>query len=515
MDMAPSDPLGTMDARLLGQTLGESYRVLRRIGAGGMGQVYEAEHTLLGRHFALKVLDTEQLTRRDAVQRFFAEARAASQIEHPHIVDVVHFVTDGPFMVLVMELLRGESLAERLTRGPMPLAEAATVLSQVCDAVAATHAAGILHRDLKPANVFLCEHSAGPHAKVLDFGISKLKPGAATHAEGEPAVGVTTTGQLLGTPRYLSPEQARGSLDLDERSDVYAAGVMLFEMIAGAPPFDGHNAFQLIWKHGNETAPRLSERAEGISPALDEVLVRALAKDPEERFPSMLALRDAVRSAVSESAQPTGAASGGGVPPATTEEVGGEAGQPGRAGLASTSRLRWALALGALGAVTVGLVVYGAGHAAPDDGSQDLALQDRASAAQPDGLERALPASLTAERGGSTAEGDAAHDAPSAPAPTSTAPQPPASPPASVHVPLRVQPSHAQVSVDDGPPQPAGDGLELPVGRERTLTFTAPGYATEVRTIVPSTDSTLSVTLTRRRGRAPQGNPSSPIKQHF
>ncbi len=97
MDMAPSDPLGTMDARLLGQTLGESYRVLRRIGAGGMGQVYEAEHTLLGRHFALKVLDTEQLTRRDAVQRFFAEARAASQIEHPHIVDVVHFVTDGPF----------------------------------------------------------------------------------------------------------------------------------------------------------------------------------------------------------------------------------------------------------------------------------------------------------------------------------------------------------------------------------------------------------------------------------
>lgn len=508
MDMAPSDPLGTMDARLLGQTLGESYRVLRRIGAGGMGQVYEAEHTLLGRHFALKVLDTEQLTRRDAVQRFFAEARAASQIEHPHIVDVVHFVTDGPFMVLVMELLRGESLAERLTRGPMPLAEAATVLSQVCDAVAATHAAGILHRDLKPANVFLCEHSAGPHAKVLDFGISKLKPGAATSTEGEPAVGVTTTGQLLGTPRYLSPEQARGSLDLDERSDVYAAGVMLFEMIAGAPPFDGHNAFQLIWKHGNETAPRLSERAEGICPALDEVLVRALAKDPEERFPSMLALRDAVQSAVRESAQRTGTATGGGVPSATTEEVSGEARQAGRPGLASTARLRWALALGALGAV--GLVVYGAGHAAPDYASPVHAP------APPEGsLESALPASLTAGRGGSTAGGSAAQGGPSAPAPTPAAPQRPPSPPASVHVPLRIQPGHAQVSVDDGPSQPAEDGLELTVGRERTLTFTAPGYAAEVRTIVPSAGSTLSVTLTRRRGRAPQGSPSSPIKQHF
>src|SRR5690606_16467627 len=140
---------------------------------------------------------TSQKTRRDAVSRFFAEARAASQIEHPHIVDVVNFLTDGPYMVLVMELLRGESLAERLTRGPLPILEASVVLSQVCEAVAATHAAGILHRDLKPANVFLTQVGGALHAKVLDYGIAKLK-----HADGDSeghAVGVTTTGQLLGT----------------------------------------------------------------------------------------------------------------------------------------------------------------------------------------------------------------------------------------------------------------------------------------------------------------------------
>ena len=199
------DGASAMDARLLGQTLGGSYRVLRRIGAGGMGQVYEAEHTLLGRHFALKVLDTSQKTRRDAVSRFFAEARAASQIEHPHIVDVVNFVTDGPYMVLVMELLRGESLAERLTRGPLPILEASAILGQVCEAVAATHAAGILHRDLKPGNVFLTQVRGATHAKVLDYGIAKLKhAGAESGGEGQ-AAGVTTTGHLLGTPRYLSP----------------------------------------------------------------------------------------------------------------------------------------------------------------------------------------------------------------------------------------------------------------------------------------------------------------------
>ncbi len=293
------DGASAMDARLLGQTLGGSYRVLRRIGAGGMGQVYEAEHTLLGRHFALKVLDTSQKTRRDAVSRFFAEARAASQIEHPHIVDVVNFVTDGPYMVLVMELLRGESLAERLTRGPLPILEASAILGQVCEAVAATHAAGILHRDLKPGNVFLTQVRGATHAKVLDYGIAKLKhAGAESGGEGQ-AAGVTTTGQLLGTPRYLSPEQARGSLHIDERADVYAAGVMLFEMLAGRPPFEGHNAFQLIWKHGNEPAPPLSAHAPGIPAELSDVVARALAKEPEERFHSMLALRDAVRDATS------------------------------------------------------------------------------------------------------------------------------------------------------------------------------------------------------------------------
>ena len=175
--------------------------------------------------------------------------------------------------------------------------EAGARLGQVGEAVAATQAAGILNRDLKPGNVFLTQVRGATHAKVLDYGIAKLKhAGAESGGEGQ-AAGVTTTGQLLGTPRYLSPEQARGSLHIDERADVYAAGVMLFEMLAGRPPFEGHNAFQLIWKHGNEAAPPLPEHAPGVQQELSDVVARALAKEPDERFSSMLALRDAVRDA--------------------------------------------------------------------------------------------------------------------------------------------------------------------------------------------------------------------------
>lgn len=469
IDIAMDDGASAMDARLLGQTLGGNYRVLRRIGAGGMGQVYEAEHTLLGRHFALKVLDTSQKTRRDAVTRFFAEARAASQIEHPHIVDVVNFVTDGPYMVLVMELLRGESLAERLVRGPLPVTEATMVLSQVCEAVAATHAAGILHRDLKPANVFLVKQGAATHAKVLDFGIAKLKHADAESLGEGQAVGVTTTGQLLGTPRYLSPEQARGALEIDERADVYAAGVMLFEMLAGRPPFDGHNAFQLIWKHGNEPPPRLSELAPHVSRELSDVVARALAKEPDERFPSMLALRDAVLAAT---------------PLLDTTP------QP-RSGVRPAARVGLVAAAAAVAGVVVAGVLLLVTNAA------GVAPSAAAAHVRPD-IPRTEPA----------AEPTLASTAPSELAPRDEAPRP-------VTLTLRVQPPNARVAVDDAEPGPLPATLSVESGRPITLTFTAAGHVPEVRTLTPTQAGELVVELTRRRGRMPRADGASPIKRDF
>lgn len=473
IDIATDDGASAMDARLLGQTLGGAYRVLRRIGAGGMGQVYEAEHTVLGRHFALKVLDTSQKTRRDAVTRFFAEARAASQIEHPHIVDVVNFVTDGPYMVLVMELLRGESLAERLVRGPLPVSEASTILSQVCEAVAATHAAGILHRDLKPANVFLVKQAGATHAKVLDYGIAKLKHADAESVGEGQAVGVTTTGQLLGTPRYLSPEQARGSLEIDERADVYAAGVMLFEMLAGHPPFDGHNAFQLIWKHGNEPAPRLSQHAANVSRELSDVVARALAKEPDDRFPSMLALRDAVRAAT----------------PALANPLPQDAQPPPVTRLGARKWLVTAAAALA-GVVVVGVL---------------LQVTNAAGVTPRDAAAHALPAIATPE-----------HAAEPALTSTLQAEVPPQNEvPETVTLTLTVQPPEARLAVDGGEPGPTPATLSVPRGRAITLAFSATGHAPDVRTLTPTAASELVVALTRRRGRMPRADGASPIKRDF
>jgi serine/threonine-protein kinase len=387
-------------------------------------------------------------------------------------VDVVNFVTDGPYMVLVMELLRGESLAERLTRGPLPILEASAILGQVCEAVAATHAAGILHRDLKPANVFLTQVRGATHAKVLDYGIAKLKHADAESGGEGPAAGVTTTGQLLGTPRYLSPEQARGSLHLDERADVYAAGVMLFEMIAGRPPFEGHNAFQLIWKHGNEPAPPLHEHAREVPAELSDVVARALAKEPDERFPSMLALRDAVRDATSGLVAPP--------EPAAVREP----------PLPVAARARWALLAVTLGAALAVAALLSADRtsvAAREPAARPAAAPHRPTVAP---AEPALTSALRQEL-----------DAPSLPR--------------EVTLTLRVQPPDARLAVDGGEPGPVPAALQVPAGRALTLQFTAPGHVPEVRSLTPADSDEVTVALTRRRGRLPRGGSASPIKRDF
>lgn len=280
----------------IGRTLSNVYRVTSKIGEGGMGAVYLAEHIHLRKPYAVKVLTTAIAQHEVAVERLRQEAIAASSIEHDNIVDVVNFdrAPDGS-VYIVMELLRGEGLHERIAAGPLPPGQALPIAWQICDALGAAHARGIVHRDLKPENIFLARRGEIERVKVLDFGISKVKS-----ADAE-AVRMTRTGQLVGTPLYMSPEQARGEQEIDARVDIYALGVILFEMLSGQTPFDGRNYFELLWKHGNEPPPGLRERVgPAIPEELDAVVARALAKDPKERFASMEALGLALEGACPE-----------------------------------------------------------------------------------------------------------------------------------------------------------------------------------------------------------------------
>ncbi len=262
-----------------GAVLG-NYRVLEPLNRGGGGSVFRAEHAVLGRPAAVKILRPELTTNPELVHRFLNEAKAATLIRHPGIVEVYDFGTapDGTSYI-VMELLQGVSLASRLgERGRLPEPEAVFIARGVASALKAAHQQGIIHRDLKPDNVFLVPDPDGPtgeRVKVLDFGIAKLiDPKRAFH---------TQAGALIGTPIYMPPEQAHGASAIDHRADLYALGCMLFQMLAGRPPFVSPNAAELIKMH-LLTAPEPPSRYAPVSPQLDQIVMRLLEKEPGARF---------------------------------------------------------------------------------------------------------------------------------------------------------------------------------------------------------------------------------------
>ncbi|MFK8003410.1 MAG: serine/threonine protein kinase [Polyangiales bacterium] len=274
---------------LIGRVLSGLYRVTGRIGEGGMGTVYNALHVHLNKPFAVKVLAERIAKNQDAVERLRQEAQAASSIDHDNIVDVVSFdATPDGRVYLVMELLDGTSLGDLVERGPMDLERALPIHYQLCDAIGAAHDNGIVHRDLKPDNVFIVRKAEADFVKVLDFGISKVKSNEAEQ------VRMTKTGQLMGTPLYMSPEQAKGEMSVDHRADIYSMGVMLYEMLAGRPPFEGGNYFQLLWKHGNEVPLPLNEVRTSIPATVSDAVMRSLAKDPADRFQSTAQFRAAL-----------------------------------------------------------------------------------------------------------------------------------------------------------------------------------------------------------------------------
>ncbi len=266
-DLPPGTPVG-------------EYVIEKKLGEGGMGAVYGARHPVIGKRAAVKVIKRELSASAEGVDRFVREAQAVNTIGHPNIVDVFGFgrLPDGRSF-FVMEWLEGESLRDRMLR-PLSFAQSLEVLESIATALQAAHEAGVVHRDLKPDNVFLAriKGTQAPRVKLLDFGLAKLQGGSS----GEPRVDHTRTGVVMGTPLYLSPEQAKGQ-KIDAATDIYSLGAMAYELGAGVVPFNAESAVEIMAKHISEAPLPLHARAPWLPPAFVQLVEQMLAKDPRAR----------------------------------------------------------------------------------------------------------------------------------------------------------------------------------------------------------------------------------------
>jgi tRNA A-37 threonylcarbamoyl transferase component Bud32 len=256
-----------------------------------MGVVYLAEHPVIGKKVALKAIHPELSRNAEVVSRFVTEAKSVNQIGHEHIVDIADFgTTPGGEFYFIMEYLQGEALSDRLKReGHLDATRAMVIGAQIADALDASHDQGIIHRDLKPENIFLVQRGGSKDfVKVLDFGLAKL-----TQTE-EKVSHKTRAGSVMGTPYYMAPEQCEGKTEIDHRADIYSLGVLMFEMLTGKVPFGGDGYGEIIVKHITMPPPSVRSLVPELSPELDLILFRALAKDRTQRFQTMAELRDAL-----------------------------------------------------------------------------------------------------------------------------------------------------------------------------------------------------------------------------
>jgi eukaryotic-like serine/threonine-protein kinase len=284
---------------LIGRNLGKNYRVIEPIGAGGMGIVYLVEHTKLKKRFAAKVLNSELAMNVEACARFEVEAHAVSQLDHDNIINVIDYGTSEEGLVfLVMEYLKGRTLQTRMDQAPLSREELLAVMLQVCHALGCAHEAGIVHRDMKPDNIFLNERMRGrpPLVKVLDFGISKARD--VSLRDGR----ITKQGQVLGSPEYMSPEAARGD-EVDSRADIYAVGIMLYELVTGAVPFRSENYLKVLQKHISEKPVPPRQLVPDVPEALEKLILRALAKHPDGRQQTTEELENELLAALPEEAE--------------------------------------------------------------------------------------------------------------------------------------------------------------------------------------------------------------------
>ncbi|MEM9865055.1 MAG: serine/threonine-protein kinase, partial [Myxococcota bacterium] len=275
-----------------GAVVGGKYEVLRLIGEGGMGAVFEAEHRVTKRRFALKWMQPELAEGPEAVMRFTQEARTSCAIEHPNIVDVFDIDSDDGSLYIVMELLKGETLADRIDRGAVDAKELVPILASALHGLHVAHQRGIVHRDLKPENIFLKTVARQPPvAKILDFGISKMGAG-----NSQSGMRITQTGVMMGTAAYMAPEQTRDAASVDFRADLYSFAALLYETFAGRPPFESDNFAGLVLKIVTEEAPPLHTLNASLPLAFSRVIMRNLSKDPSRRSESALAFADALEA---------------------------------------------------------------------------------------------------------------------------------------------------------------------------------------------------------------------------
>jgi tRNA A-37 threonylcarbamoyl transferase component Bud32 len=284
--------LRTESDDLVGLVLGGAYRLVGCIGEGGMGAVYEAHHLRMQKRVAVKLLHSRNARHPDAVERFHREAMIASRLGHPHLVNVIDFgASTGGDPYLVMEFLEGEDLDRRLRRtGQMPLQTAMQIARQAASAVAAVHAKGVVHRDLKPANIFLVHVPGEPDfVKILDFGVSKIR---AVQTK------LTDVSKAIGTPQYMSPEQAAGARDeVDHRTDQWALACIVWEMLSGRAPFSADDVNAVFYQLANLPPPPLTPSVPNLPSGVEAALLRALSKNPADRYPSIRAFSRALETA--------------------------------------------------------------------------------------------------------------------------------------------------------------------------------------------------------------------------
>ena len=485
---------------LIGQVLHDTHRIVRLLGKGGMGAVYEAVHVRLDqRRFAIKVLHRDAAADPSYQTRFRREARIATELKHPNIVEVFDFYEDDDGQpCMVMEYLEGEDLAEHLEREQrLPLMQLVTIIEQVADALTAAHTSGIVHRDLKPANIYLLRTGDGLLVKLLDFGISKIRGGVTM---------LTHERDLLGTPHYMSPEQAEGQvLEVDQLTDIFALGTICYQALTGVLPFDASSIPSVFYRICHHDPQPASELVPGLPVQVDQVLQQAMAKRKEERFATAEALADALGECLGQDRpqrRPWRVSSGmprkgtSTVRPAVTEVDVMATTQSSAAGEKSLHTPTSTPAPGKARSVALGLAVL-------------LALSVAGviylpSAMQPARPDSALPVQTLA-RPRPDLRAAVARATPDA-APDSR----PDLRAAQVRVTLKLTPARASVTVDGE--QRRDNPLLLEVSEaEHTLVVRAPGFRRRERTFVARQDSTIKVRLRRLPAPAPDPAKVEPL----
>jgi len=508
---------------MIGRTIG-NYVVREKIGEGGMGVVYRAEHPHIKRHVAIKVLHPGADRNPEVVHRFFNEARAATEIRNAHIVEVMDFgeLPEGtPY--LVMEWLEGESLGSllRATR-KLPVPRAAHILSGIARALKAAHSKGVVHRDLKPDNVFLVRVEGEPDLiKVLDFGIAKLL------VSGMPARYQTQTGAIIGTPAYMSPEQCRGAKEIDHRSDVYSLGVMGYQMLTGRLPFEAEAFGELLLKHMTEKPPPPSAIEPSVPEAISSAIAAALEKEPEKR-PTVDQLVSVMEGG-SPSALFFATGRAGGTVPMPTSGVGAGEASAGVAGATSRPARAGAGPHTTLGASASELGLGGTGSASARRRARVIALGVGIVAAAAVALfvvtrppsRASAPPVAVGPSAAAPASPSPASVAPSAtagpPAPVAAVPEraaqdpgraaaPVADPVAVVGIAVRTEPDMAHLEIDG---QPVSNPYAKALARDpgaHTIRASLPGFATATESVTFDRDRELVLRLGRAADSAGAAN---------